>query len=141
MQIQRIQTLMLLIAAILVAVFCFVPFASRSVAESADSASFVCAKDAPVLLVLNLTIAAILLIVIFMYKNLRQQMRMTILSIVLICASIVTSGFVIFVGLDNATPILFGGVILLVLALIFALFAYRGMKHDHHLLRSMDRLR
>lgn len=130
---------MLLIAAILVGIFCCVPFASLDVAEAAQVSLY--AKDAPVLLVLNIAIAAILLIVIFMYKNLKQQMRMTILAALLICASIVTSGFVIYVGYENATPVLLGGVILLVLALIFAILAYRGMLHDHRLLRSMDRLR
>ena len=93
------------------------------------------------LLILNIVVAALLLITIFMYHNLRQQMKMTILAIVLICASMVTSGFVIGVGMENATPVLLGGVVLLVLALLFALLAYRGMKRDHKLLRSMDRLR
>lgn len=139
MQIQRIQTLFLLIAAILVGVFCCVPFASIDTAEVANRAVY--AKDAPVLLVCNIAVAAILLIVIFMYRNLRQQMRVTLLSIVLLCASIVTSGFIIYVGFDNAAPVLFGGVLLLVLALVFAIAAYRAMRHDHNLLRSADRLR
>jgi len=139
MQIQRIQTLMLLIAAIFIGTFCFTPFATI-VAEGAEpTAMFV--KDAPVLLILNVVIAALLLITIFMYRNLRQQIKMTILSIVLICASMVTSGFIMAVGFENAKPVLFGGVVLLVLALLFALLAYRGMKRDHKLLRSMDRLR
>ena len=139
MQIQRIQTIMLLIAAILVGMFCFMPFARIPMENAAAQAVFV--KDAPVLLILNVVIAALLLIVIFMYRNLRQQMRMTILSIVLICASMATSGFIIFGRFEGAEPVLFGGVLLLVLALVFALLAYRGMRHDHRLLRSMDRLR
>ena len=140
MQIQRIQTLMLLIAAILVGIFCLCPFATLPATETAE-ASKVFVKDAPVLLTLNVLIAVLLIIVIFMYKNLRQQMRMTLLSMVLICASIVTSAFIMFAALDGATPILFGGVLLLVLALVFAILAYRGMSHDNNLLRSMDRLR
>lgn len=131
---------MLLLAAALVAIFCMTPFATAVPAEGAEMAK-VFAKDAPVFLVLNITIAALLLIVIFMYKNLRQQKRMTILSIVLIACSIVTGGFIIFAGYDNATPILFGGVLLLIFALVFALLAYRGMDHDDKLLRSADRLR
>lgn len=141
MQIQRIQTLMLLIAAILVGIFCFTPFASMVDDSAAQSATLVAAKDVPALLVLNLVIAALLIINIFMYKKLRQQKRMTIMSVVLICASIVTSGFIIFGKLENATPVLFGGVVLLIAALVFALLAYRGMSKDHETLRSMDRLR
>ena len=130
---------MLLIAAIFIGVFCFTPFATVAAEGAEPTAMFV--KDAPVLLILNIVVAALLLITIFMYHNLRQLMKMTILAIVLICASMVTSGFVIGVGMENATPVLLGGVVLLVLALLFALLAYRGMKRDHKLLRSMDRLR
>lgn len=140
MQIQRIQTVFLLIAAIFTGIFCFTPFAINEVAESAE-ASHIFVKDAPAYLILNIVIAALLLIVIFMYKNLRQQMRMTILSMVLICASIVTSGFIIYGGFENATPVIFGGILLLVVALVFALLAYRYMRRDHKLLRSMDRIR
>ncbi len=139
MQIQRIQTLMLLIAAIFMAVFCFTPFASIQAGNAAAQAIY--AKDAPVLLVVNILIAVLLVLSIFLYKDLRRQMKLTILSMVLICVSIVTSFFYIYAGFEGATPILFGGVMLLVLAVIFALLALRGMRHDHHLLRSVDRLR
>ena len=141
MQIQRIQTLMLLIAAIITGIFCFVPFATVEAAAAADSATFVFAKDAPALLVLNITIALLLIILIFMYKNLRLQMRMTILSIVLLCASIVTGLFYIYVGFEGAEPILLGGISLLVLAVLFAILALRGMRKDHKTLTSYDRLR
>ncbi len=130
---------MLLIAAIIMGVFCFTPFATVAVEGAEPNVVFV--KDAPALLILNIVVAVLLLITVFMYRNLRQQMIMTILSIVLICASMVTSGFVLSVGMENASPVLLGGVVLLVFALVFAVFAYRGMKHDHKLLRSMDRLR
>lgn len=137
MVIQRIQTLMLLLAVILVAVFCFVPFG----VTAGEPAASIFVKDAPALLTLNIVIAVLLFITIFMYKNLRQQMRMTILSMVLICVSVVTSLFIISKAYDNATPVLLGGISLLVFALIFGLLAYRGMRHDHNLLRSTDRLR
>ena len=76
---------MLLIAAIFIGVFCFTPFATVAAEGAEPTAMFV--KDAPVLLILNIVVAALLLITIFMYHNLRQQMKMTILAIVLICAS------------------------------------------------------
>ncbi len=130
---------MLLIAARFMAVFCFTPFASIQAGNAAAQAIY--AKDAPVLLVVNILIAVLLVLSIFLYKDLRRQMKLTILSMVLICVSIVTSFFYIYAGFEGATPILFGGVMLLVLAVIFALLALRGMRHDHHLLRSVDRLR
>ena len=138
MVIQRIQSLMLLIAAVLTAVFCFVPFAS---VETGSAVSAVMVKDAPVLLILNIVVGLLMFLIIFMYRDLRRQMRMTLLAMVLLCASIVTCGFIVFVGIPGAELVLLGGVSLLVLALLFALLAYRGMKRAHRLLTSADRLR
>ena len=57
MVIQRIQTLMLLIAAILMAIFCCTGFATVGAAEAART---VLVSDAPVLLTLNILIAVLL---------------------------------------------------------------------------------
>lgn len=141
MVIQRIQTLFLLMAVIFMAIFCFTPIATLEVAESADSFSPVFVKDAPVFMVLNILIALLLFIGIFMFKNLRRQMTVTLASMVLICASIVTFGFVLYVGMPGAHIIWTGGVLLLIAALIAALLAYRSMKKDKKLLSSYDRLR
>lgn len=67
MQIQRIQTVMLLIAAILVGMFCFMPFAHIPMENAAAQAVF--AKDAPALLIINIVIAALLVINIFMSSD------------------------------------------------------------------------
>lgn len=142
MQIQRIQTLWLLIAAIVTAIFCFVPYAIYTPAEAVpDSMTSAFVKDTPALMVLNLVLVALLFFSIFFYKNLKQQMRMTVVAIVLICASMVTTGFIIYGKLPDATPVLLGGVSLLVIALIFALLAYRGMRRDRDTLASLNRLR
>ncbi len=138
MVIQRLQSLLLLIAVILIGVFCFTPFAT--IAGDAASTS-VYLKDAPAYLALNIVIAVVMLITIFMYKNLRQQMRMTILSIVLICVSLITGGFIIAAKLPEASPVIVGGLLLPIVALVLAIIAHNRMKHDHKLLTSMDRLR
>jgi len=129
---------MLLIAAIVMAIFCFSPFAT---VEAAGVTRAVMVKDAPAFLVLNIVVGVLLFLIIFMYRDLRRQMRMTLLAMTLLCASIVTGGFIMYAGFDGATPVLLGGVSLLVLALLFALLAYRGMSRDHKLLTSADRLR
>ncbi len=141
MVIQRIQTLLLLIAAILVAVFCMTPIATEAAVgvETVAVKHFI--SEAPVLLIVNILIAVLLVITIFMYKNLRQQMKVTLLCIVLIAASIVSSIFVLYNQWPGAEFFWFGGILLLGVSLIFALAAYRGMNKDHKLLRSMDRLR
>lgn len=142
MVIQRIQTLFLLLAVGFMAIFCFTPFATlASDAANPESMSPVFVKDAPVFMVLNIVIAVLLFLSIFMFKNLRQQMKVTIASMVLLCASLVSFGLVMYVGMPDAHIIWTGGAVLLVCALICALLAYRGMKKDHKLLTSYDRLR
>lgn len=142
MVIQRLQTLLLLIAVVLMAVFCLTPFATVPAADAAAAGpTSVFVKDAPVFMVLNITIALLLFLAIFMFKNLRRQMTVTLLSIVLVAASIVTGCFVLYVGMPDATPVLFGGIVLLGVVLVLALFAYRCMGRDRKLLSSYDRLR
>lgn len=141
MVIQRLQTLFLLIAVVAMAVFCLTPMASMTSAESAESFTPVFVRDLPVFLILNIVIALMLFLGIFLFKNLRRQISVTLASIVLICVSIVTFGIVMYVGMPDAKVIWTGGVLLLVLALIMAVFAYRYMKKDLRTLTSYDRLR
>ena len=142
MVIQRWQTVLLLVAVIIMGIFCLTPYAiDRSIATEIGGGAPVYVSDAPVFLVLNLVIAALLFISIFMYKNLKRQMTVTLLSMILICASMVTCGIIFYRSTPNAEIIWTGGVILLILALICALFAYRLMGKDRKTLSSYDRLR
>lgn len=140
MVIQRWQSVLLLIAVVLMCVFCATPYANRTAVESA-ALTPVFVSDAPVFLVLNIAIAVLLFIAIFLFKNLRLQMKVTMLSIVLIVASIVTCGFILYASIPDAELIWTGGVLLLIAALICALSGLRLMRKDHNLLRSYDRLR
>ena len=124
MQIQRIQTLLLLIAVALMCVFCLTPYAQTTGADGTVTDVFV--KDTPVLLVVNACIAVLLFLNIFMYKDLKRQMSLTIVSALLLAGSAVACGF---------------GVLLLVVTLILALCAYRCMRRDKRKLASYDRLR
>lgn len=142
MVIQRWQSLLLLIAVVLMSVFCATPFATLPASETVGGeVTEVFVKDAPVFMIINILIAVLLFISIFLYKDLKRQMTVTLASIVLIAASIVTCGFILYVGMPDATMIWFGGVTLLVVSLILAVFAYRFMRRDRNLLRSYDRLR
>ncbi|MDE5555070.1 MAG: DUF4293 domain-containing protein [Muribaculaceae bacterium] len=141
MVIQRWQSVLLLLAVVLMAIFCCTPIATYSADSSAESLSAVYVKDAPVLLPVALLVAVLLFISIFMYKNLKRQMTVTLLSIVLIVATIVTGFFVIYNAYPGANFVVFGGLVLLVITLILALGAYRFMKSDWRKLRSYDRLR
>lgn len=139
MQIQRIQTLYLLIAAIFTGLFCFFPYATISVSETETTQVLV--YESPVLLILNITITALLFITMFMYRNLKQQIKLCMVDIALILGSIVTTLLYIYVGQFKAIPAFNGGAILLCLAFAFSIAALRGMKHDKKLLSSADRLR
>lgn len=140
MVIQRWQSLFLLIAAVLMAVATFYsPLAQSVAADGTPTAIFM--KDAPILVIVGSLVTALLCLSIFMYKNLRRQMLMTLLSIVLICVVAVTGAFILF-RQDALAGIEWSGAVLLLLAaVVLAIAAYRFMRRDHNLLRSADRLR
>lgn len=139
MVIQRWQTVFLLIAAIMMGIFCFSTVAQYHVGEAV--AGFKPA-DAPVFLTVNLLIAVLLVLSIFMFRNLRRQMLMTLVAIVLIAASMVTGGFIIYGGAEGgATVELLVADLLLLGSAVFAILAYNRMRHDHKVLTSYDRLR
>lgn len=68
-------------------------------------------------------------------------MRLTLVSMLLLAGSIVASAFVVTVGMPDAHLLWTGGVLLLVVALVMALCAYRGMARDKRKLDSLNRLR
>lgn len=139
MVIQRWQSVLLLLAVVLMCIFCCTPYASYSLSPEETQNIYI--KDAPVLLTVSLLVTFLLFISIFMYKNLKRQMTVTIISMVLIVATIVTSFFVIYNAYPSAEFIIAGGVLLLIISLILALGAYRLMRSDLRKLRSYDRLR
>lgn len=141
MQIQRIQTLFLLAAVALICAFCLTPYATRIIPDDPQSVSAVFVRDTPVLLIVNACIAVLLLLNIFMYKNLRRQMKLTLVSMLLLAGSAVACGFVVTVGLPDARLLWTGGVLLLLAALVMAMCAYRGMLRDKRKLDSLNRLR
>lgn len=138
MVIQRWQTLLLLLAVAMVAIFSLTPYATYQ-AEASKVPLYV--ADAPALLTITVTAGILLLLNIFMYKNLKRQMTITILSIVLLIATAVTAVIVALNAYPGAEFVIVGGLLLLLVAVVFALAAYRFMQKDFHLLRSYDRLR
>lgn len=141
MVIQRWQNLLLLIAVVLMCVFCATPYAEFGAVDASASVTPVYVADAPVFLILNVVIAVLLIIALFLFRNLKRQMTVTLISIVLLCASLLTCGFMLYNAMPDAHVIVFGGVILPVLALVCAVAALRFMRKDRNLLRSYDRLR
>lgn len=139
MQIQRLQTLLLLLAAVMVGWYCFSPLAVEAAATPTPTTHFV--HESAILLTVNLLIAALLVLMIFMYKNPKLQRKMTLMSVILICASLVSSIFFVYNNWPGAEFYWFGGIILLIFAFFFGIWAYMRIGKDIKLLGSYDRLR
>lgn len=135
MVIQRWQSVLLLISAIFVALAGILPYAVT--ANGAD----VCTVQTPVLLCVDILVALLLLIDIFLYRNLRYQMKVTRLALGLIVVLEAAIAAYTCAGLEGATISIIGGIVMPVLALISAFVALRLMLRDYRLLRSADRLR
>ena len=99
MVIQRWQSLFLLIAVIIMGCLSVSPLATLSV--EGKEASTIYLTDFPVLMVVDILVAVILFISIFMFKNLKTQMKVTTLSILLICCLAIGGAFTIFVNKPN----------------------------------------
>lgn len=135
MVIQRWQSVLLLISAIFVALAGILPYTVT--ANGVD----VCAVQTPVLLCVDILVALLLLIDIFLYRNLRYQMKVTRLALGLIVVLEAAIAAYTCAGLEGATISIIGGIVMPVLALISSFVALRLMHRDYRLLRSADRLR
>lgn len=141
MVIQRWQTLCLLVAVILMAGLDFVPLAWATDNLSVDSCTAVYATEFPILVILGALTAVLLFIDMFMYKNLRAQMRVAVLCVVLMLGLAVTAGILVGTQLPGACIAWSGAVPMLAGALIFTLGARMLMRRDYNLLHNADRLR
>ncbi|MDE5573599.1 MAG: DUF4293 domain-containing protein [Muribaculaceae bacterium] len=137
MIIQRIQSLYLLIATVLSGFFCVSSIGSVKVEETLMN---VYPKDNPVMLIVGILITLLLFISIFLFKDLKRQKTIALLSMFLIIATEATVFILIFsseAGMISWT----GGALLLLGSFIFTLLAYRGINKDQKILRESDRIR
>ena len=150
MVIQRIQSLYLLIAAILMVVFAFFPaltfdFGGKEFMYGAINAGPVgMTHVAPLMLVLVILIAVLAFIDIFLFKNLQRQMTVCFVDIIIALAMLIAIGVqaVVFggkVGVSNVMPQ--WSLVLPVLAIIFLMLAHKAMSRDKKKLIDADRLR
>ena len=139
MVIQRWQSVYLLVAIFAMALACFLPFGAI-VTEGIPAMKLV-PGDFPVLLTLNILIAVLLLIDMFMYKNLKSQKMVACICALLCVASIATQ--VIILARHEAPFALVwnGSIIATFCAFVCALMARYNIKRDENTLRSYDRLR
>lgn len=139
MVIQRWQSVYLLLAVFSIVLVCIRPF---GLITGADNTSVqLVALDFPVFLTINILTGLLLLIDIFMFRNLRSQKLVAAVCIILEITSAVTAFLIITSG-DSPWQIAWTGApVGLVCAIICTLFARYRMSADEKLLRSYDRIR
>lgn len=139
MQIQRIQTLYLLLAIAVMIGFIFIPFGyCGEVALSGCR---------PALFIPSCAVIVVMIASIFTFKKFSLQKNLVGLSILAVLALIVAVVYVMTMGYDFIAPEattaptwgIGGG--MLVIALVALIAALSRIKADHKLLRSYDRIR
>jgi hypothetical protein len=150
---QRVQTLYLLAVVGVLVAFIFSPIAiffnasaglyTFDVFGVSNEQGEVMRSSYP-LLILFVAIALLAFISIFLYKKRVMQMRILIYNIILLFLS---SGLIYFYfyqfsnGFDVTDYTLKVGVVLPLIAIILTFMAYRNIRKDELLIRSMDRIR
>lgn len=135
MVIQRKQTLLLLAALILMVTFLFVPAGT----VAATQAVLTCA-DFTAAYAIAIAACALIAVDIFMFKNLRRQMRTVWLAVILqILAG--TAGAIQAAGVPGLDFQWSGTPMLLSCSIILMVLAWLCMRRDYNLLRSVNRFR
>lgn len=140
MVIQRWQSLLLFIAAVCMTIYCFTPFATLTDPATGECLSTVRPSNFIVYLVLNITIAALMFIAIFLFKNLKRQISVSRISMLLTATSAVT-GSIIAYNLLDGYHLNICGLTLQIVAFIATLWADKRIVSDRKLLASIDRIR
>lgn len=124
MVIQRIQSLFLLIAAVLMAAFAFFPAFDTS------------------MMVLIVLISVLAIIDIFLYKNLQRQMTVCFVDIIIGLAMLVAIIIQIVKLTKENLAVQWNWTWLLpIFSIIFLMLAHKAMSRDKKMLRDSDRLR
>ncbi|MFK7795822.1 MAG: DUF4293 domain-containing protein [Aureispira sp.] len=139
-QIQRIQSIYLLIAAVAGSALFGFPFATAPAQQEGmlvDGAFDI--NDHIGLIVLTVLVIFLSVVTIFLYNNRVLQMNLGKLNIVLLLGLVGLAGYLFFT-LQVATS-LGVGLVAPALVLIFVVLANRNIQKDEKLVRSADRLR
>jgi hypothetical protein len=151
--IQRIQTLFLLGAAIFMSLMLFIPIAEFTLSDgrvfTAQSSGLVdeqgelAVRTTPVIILIIVT-AALLLLNVFLYKRRKLQIRFCVYAIILEFGLI---GLMYYFWVVIVRQLEMGDVwiklpaVFPVVAIILTYLAFRGIRRDEILIRSMDKLR
>lgn len=134
MVIQRWQSVFLLLGAVLAACINFCPWAD------VDNLSVSLSSNA-IALTINLLVAVLYFIAIFMFRNMRRQKTVTLIGTVLLVINNIAAACLTYIGEPAGTLCWYGGPLIFVAALVAGCMAYNRISADERLLRSADRLR
>ena len=152
--IQRIQSVYFFLAGLLPAFLFFVPAVELQQKQGGESAYELTAlvlrnlagevQSVPYGILLFAGLAVVLpWIALFCYKQCVRQIRLAnfhLLTIVVLCISIMAYGYSYAGGLDTQMK-LDWGIALPILSYVFGYLARRGVRHDEALIRSTERFR
>ena len=149
MVIQRIQTVYLLIAVILMVVFAFFPALTFELGDKTvlygalESGRAGVMHINPLLLTLVILISLLALIDVFLYKNLQRQMTVCFVDIIIGIAMLIAICIQAFyVGNRDGWIVSWQWYLILpVLSIIFLMMAHKSMSRDKKKLIDADRLR
>lgn len=133
MVIQRWQSLYLLVASVMMGFYCFLPMAN-----TAEGVMY--AYNIKPYLVVNVLIALLLFISIFLYRNLSKQKTVVKVNLLLMVISAVSGGLIVY-NYGGATINLSGAVLLILASIVITILAYTRILSDEKLLKSYDRIR
>lgn len=134
MVIQRWQSVFLLLASIMMGIYSFLPLASQGDVYFYPS-------DNVVYMVLNLLIALLSLVSIFLFKNLARQKMVVKVNLFLIIASAITVAVLLYVNMPQMQILWTAGPLLLLCSFLMNIAALRRINHDDKLLKAADRIR
>ena len=149
MVIQRIQSVYLLIAVILMIVFAFFPALSFDLADKTVLYGAIETGRAgnmhinPLLITLIILISFLAIIDIFLFKNLQRQMTVCFVDIIIGISMLIAICIQAFVvgNREGCTVSWQWYLILPILSIIFLMLAHKAMSRDKKTLRDADRLR
>lgn len=134
MVIQRWQSMYLFLASIMMGIFCYLPLASQA---DIDFRPY----QQPVYLILNVLIAMLSLLAIFMYKNLSRQKTVVKVNAFLIAVSAIVGGIIVYMNMPHVEILWTAGPLLLFCSFLITIAAFRRINHDEKLLKAADRIR
>ncbi len=140
MVIQRWQSIYLLLGVFAMILVCIRPFGIAMTPDGSVDSEII-AINFPVFLIVNILTGLLLLIDIFLFKNLKLQRTVAAIIMLLIITSAITASIILKSFGDLWEIAWYGAPVGLVCAFICTLLARKRMGDDLKKLRSYDRLR